>query len=567
MQNMKKIAIILLTVCTAVSILSSCNKDVNIVSGNETNIQTYTLTLPASKAPSTKALVLEGGELKSVWGENDVVNVYKSSTLIGTLSPQTTGEAYAVLSGTLTGDINIGDWIDLEFKGNFASQDGSLDNVADWMKAWFQVGSIDNNRVIVPADGECSKDGIVTFRNWTSIVRFNLKKKSDNSNLSASKMVIKTTNRGLEGSSSNMLTVIPGGSASSMYVAIANLYEGTAASDDYEIFVNASDGIYSCKATGKTFAQSQFYDITLKLSTHAYRLAGEPASVFTKEWNTEESANDLTYDSASGLYKINYEDVPGGVESIAFKVLTDEQYPAGDNYVVSEFCNGYSRTFTVTYDPITVTTNHLLGQNTSPYKIYVKDEELAVATKWGSTRSIWCEYDFIELDDVDGYNCFSIPHAIVDGSAHDLYYKGENNCEVKLSISPSAETKDYLYKTNGFELVPSDGSYTSEKRVWVQTNREDVYAHMWENNNNSNSTAWGTCLMTTDDAKYDGRKWYYAPIASGRDRLILSWAGRGENDKQRVSYNISASQNYYYYVTYYSDSESWYGQLFTGGWE
>ena len=246
----------LVTLLASMSLFFSCNQKQDTTIDQTPGLQTYTLTLSATKTPSTKELVLSGSTLNSVWGANDEVEVLygEPKVNVGTLRPLSTGSATAVLSGTITASISPNDWVDLQFKGDFTAQDGSLEKVADWMKAWFQVESIDANKVIVPkaSVGTADADGNVLFNNWTSIVRFNLKKKSDDSNLSASKMIIKTANHNLEGGSSNMLTVSVNGSASTLYVAVAHLdSNGDPQSDNYQIFVNTSDGVYSCSHTGK----------------------------------------------------------------------------------------------------------------------------------------------------------------------------------------------------------------------------------------------------------------------------------------------------------------------------
>ena len=221
----------------------------------------------------------------------------------------------------------------------------------------------------------------------------------------------------------------------------------------------------------------------------------------------------------------------------------------------------------------------------SPYHLNVRDEELAAATslQWSTGRTIYIGgYDLSSLGTVTvggkTYNQFYIPKDCVTKST-DVYYKGQNGCEVKLTFTPAKGTKEYNYKTDGFEIIPEDSYYTSEKRVWVQSNIDTsinhLWAHMWENGNESNnSTIWGDgCSMTATESKYDGKTWYYSAIGAGRNRLIVSWGERWDNgaasgtaEARRFSATIDPSKNQYYYATY-NDSKYYYGQLFASGWE
>lgn len=574
---MKKSLISIYAIAATLFFFSSCGKEQTTPTEQHTSEpQTYTLTISATKAPSTKSYDLDGSTLNTVWDEGDVVTVLhgEPKVAVGTLTPISCGESTTTLSGTINANISVGDWIDLWIGNGLDNQDGTLEtlnsNQSDRAKAWFQVKEIDESKKIVP-------DGDVSFNNWQAVVKFTVKN-GDNL-LPVSKMVIKAANGNLEGGDGHELTITPSPSSPSsvLFVAIDN---STQTDDNYEIRVQASDGWYSLPATDKNFERGHYYDVTLKVTKEGsltLTVAGTPASVFGTEWATNVAANDLSYDAVTGNYKLELT-VPGDINYIQLKVVANHnwgtEWPSDKNYVVEGFsANGYSKTLTITYNPRNNAISHTLVQNESPYTLYVKDEELATAAKWGSSRECWSGegYQFNQKDDVDGYKCFAIPHAIADGESHDLYYLGDNGCEVKLDSFASTSETNY-FKTNGFEIVPSNDSYTSEKRVWVQTNLSTIYAHMWQSSNSSNSTDWETCQMSTNYSKYDGRYWYYSPISTGWDKLILSWADRNDpgnnaDGPQRVHYDISASQNYYYYVTYNSDSDYYYGSLFSGGWE
>lgn len=319
---MKKIILVLSSLLASAFVFSSCDQDKNMSSEQPVVEQkTYTLTIGASKSNLTKALQLDGNTLNAVWGAGEVVKVYARSNQVGTLSPLTTGSASAVLSGTvsLPGDFRTNDeYIDLVFGGDLSGQDGSLANIRDWAKAWFQVERIEGS-VIVPK-------GDVVFNNWTSIVRFNIKK--GGSDLNVSQMVIRTTTGEPAGSTDKKITVTPTPAASTLYVSLANYSGDDPIADTFEILVtDASDGaIYSCIATGKTFLRGSFYDITLNVSRPTFTVAGSSTKAFKTAWAPTLSDNDLDYNDGTGLYSKSF-DV--NQETVEFKVVRNHSWDSG----------------------------------------------------------------------------------------------------------------------------------------------------------------------------------------------------------------------------------------------
>ena len=308
---------------------------------------------------------------------------------------------------------------------------------------------------------------------------------------------------------------------------------------------------------------------------HTYTVAGDQVSVFggSATWDATLTANDLVYSSATHLYSKTFT-VPASIDAVTFKVAQDHAWTnswgsGSGNYTATKDHTGYDATLTVNFNENTGAVSHSYSYS-SDYILHVKQEELAAATttKWGTNRSVWCTKDFIQLADADGYKRFMIPQTLIDAT-NDLYYKGENGCEVKLSFSPVTATTNYYYKTNGFEIVPETGSYTSEKRVWVQSNLvETLYAYMWQSDNESNNNGWDTCAMQSNGAKYDSKPWYYRVIPASTDKLIISWGGRSEgneNERTVTPFTIDSSKSQYYYVTY-NNNTYYKGQIFATPW-
>ena len=89
----------------AIIVLASCTKEEDYRSSNGR----YTLTVSASKALVSKALSLSGSTLSASWTQGDVVEVYKGSDKIGTLTAQSSGASHTavVCGGTSDGDGNV----------------------------------------------------------------------------------------------------------------------------------------------------------------------------------------------------------------------------------------------------------------------------------------------------------------------------------------------------------------------------------------------------------------------------------------------------------------------------
>ena len=154
--------------------ISSCSEKESI----ENNISyqsTYTISVNASKSMGsmTRALSLDDKTLNTYWGDGEVVYVYNTEgTNIGTLTPNTTGSASTVLTGTITTTgLSVNNQLTLSFPRttiNYSGQDGTLSSIAskyDYAQANVTIKSINGNN-ITTSDAN--------FENQQAIVKFTL---------------------------------------------------------------------------------------------------------------------------------------------------------------------------------------------------------------------------------------------------------------------------------------------------------------------------------------------------------------------------------------------------------
>lgn len=382
---MKKVLYSLSAILFAAAAFTSCSKENDAPVEQTSELKTYTLTIEAAKSVDTKQLVLEGSTLNAVWAAGEVVKVYKGSSEIGTLSPTTTGSASTVLTGTVTvAGLATEDWIDLVFGGDLSAQDGSLANVKDWAKAWFQVGSIEGTAIVPKADSGCADaSGNVSFNNWTAIVRFNVKK--GGANLNVSDLTVRTASGDPAGSVEKKLTITPASATNSLFVSLSNYSGDTPVEDDYEILVtSAEDGlVYTCTAEDKTFLRGKYYDITLNVTTPVYSAVGGPDGVFsTTAWTPSATSGDLVYDGGTGLYSKSF--TVASATTVEFKVVRNHAYASGSwpasNYQVVFPSNG---TITVFFDPLT---NEVTATSSTVYTVAGTSSQAGVfSVDWAPT--------------------------------------------------------------------------------------------------------------------------------------------------------------------------------------
>ena len=224
----------------------SCEKENTPVDG------TFTLTVDASKegTKGTKQLGLDGSTLNATWAAGEQVKVYKGETLLGTLTPQTTGSAHTKLSGTLEGTIAVGDVLTLKFLSpDYGSQDGTLAYIAancDYAVATVTVSGFSGD-----ATKTIETTGHANFVNQQAIVKFSLKDTS-NADISATQLVVN------DGATD--YTINRASAASEIYVAIPGFNGQTV-----RLTATVGSVAYTYEKSGATFTNGQYYEITVKM--------------------------------------------------------------------------------------------------------------------------------------------------------------------------------------------------------------------------------------------------------------------------------------------------------------
>ena len=231
------------------AVLFSCAKEMeDPVQPTQKKAQTYTLSVTAGKGerPDTKALHLEGNQLKATWAAGEVVSVYKADALLGTLTAQADGKS-TTLSGQISGDIKKDDVLTLKYLSpDYASQDGTLDYIAahcDYAVA---------NVTITNVAGASVTATSATFANQQAIVKFMLRNSDNSADLEAKPLTIVLPDQ--------TITVTPASASSEMFVAIPAL-----ASQALSLKAAVGNNLYIKDIASATLEAGKYYNITVKL--------------------------------------------------------------------------------------------------------------------------------------------------------------------------------------------------------------------------------------------------------------------------------------------------------------
>lgn len=204
-----------------------------------------TLTVEAGMSDNiTRALEeAEGGTtLAATWAEGDEVKVYEGETLLGTLRPQTTGNATTKLTGVLDAAPSAsGVTLTLKYKEpDYSGQNGTLANISSNYNYCVATTTVTQS-------GSQYSGSAANFVSQQAIVKFTLKKKSDESVIKATTMNIKYGETALN------MTLTPNN--------YGIYYIATPACDNKTFQVSVSDGTksYIIEAPSTTFAAGSFY--------------------------------------------------------------------------------------------------------------------------------------------------------------------------------------------------------------------------------------------------------------------------------------------------------------------
>ena len=232
-----------LVILTATGITMAACSDDNDVTTSEGK-KTFTLTVEATNGCSdlTRALTEESDALKATWTTGDIVNVYDGDTKLGTLTAQSTASKTR-LSGQITAPSNP--TLTLKYQEtNYSNQDGTLATIGtshNYCLATTTVTKIGDNY----------SGSAATFASQQAIVKFTLKKKSDNSAIKATTMDIRYT-----GNSSTILslTSLTANNNGVYYIAIPPT------NNNRNLTLTVNDGTrYEIETPSTTFEAGKYY--------------------------------------------------------------------------------------------------------------------------------------------------------------------------------------------------------------------------------------------------------------------------------------------------------------------
>lgn len=248
---------------------TACSSD-DIIADEPANdvdeLKTYTMTVEASKGEefATRALALDGNMLNATWKAGEEVTVYnvtKSQELGGKLVAQSDG-ASTTLEGTLTGDIEQGDELTLNFLSpDYDGQKGTLEYIAahcDYAKASVIVAGIES--------GEVKTTGIATFENQQAIVKFKMKDNINQWEVYSKQLMVYDGTKIYNVTSSSWME--------EFYVALPNI-------SNKDIILYADDGYdkYGYHKSGVTFENGKYYEITVKMKVGKRGLDMNPGDI------------------------------------------------------------------------------------------------------------------------------------------------------------------------------------------------------------------------------------------------------------------------------------------------
>ena len=261
----------------------------------------------------------------------------------------------------------------------------------------------------------------------------------------------------------------------------------------------------------------------------------------------------VTYDGYGlwGIEADNYSHEPlSGGAGTNPAIVSDQDVPelAADGYKVSlTTTQNTDGTWTTVYTVVPV------------YRLYVLDSKVATGnnTGWGTDRTIWYSNDASNIAKegtktigTSTYNYFTLTNDVV-GSTIDVYYKGENNCETKITLTVSSATHDYYFRTDGINVLAVTTPASPEEfpatasRIYVRSSVTDLKCHMW---GGATQTTWPGNAFTATSAKQYGDLWYYVEIPDGTTSFIInSPGGDWQTSNLTLSAYAAGDGNYYMY--------------------
>lgn len=293
---------VLLAIATGTAACSGDDELDEPTTGTEETLQTYTLTVEATKGDdATRALSIDGtGALNATWTEGDEVtvtkDVYGTTQQYGTL--KATNVSADGKSCTLTGeltisslqDLSVNDVLTLQYlNGNYPSQKGTLEYIAAKCDVAMATVTVTDKQFIDPS--LASQGGTVysttpaDFQNQQAIVKFSLKK-PDGTALAADYLTVKYD--------SKTYKVTPDAPASDLYVAIPG------GSGMVTLTATTIDNIYTYERTDVTFGNGQYYAVGVKMQEKA---ATKDLSTLTGNYTANDG--EILTGTLGGNYKVS----------------------------------------------------------------------------------------------------------------------------------------------------------------------------------------------------------------------------------------------------------------------
>lgn len=234
----------ILLVLGVVALMASCRK------AEEPSLEhIYHFSVEAG-TPLTKALNLQGNELKVSWSTTESVVVLKGDTPVGTLHPTTDG-ASAMLTGTITGDFAEDDLLTLWFPGptvDYSGQKGTLEDIAskyDFASATVRITDVSGDK-ITAVDSQTG--GPALFENQQAIVKFTL------NGLPASALTVL-----VEGS--DAIVVKPNSPTDELFVALPGFSNKTVT-----LSATVGGSLYQCIKKNVNFGNGEYHVISVRMS-------------------------------------------------------------------------------------------------------------------------------------------------------------------------------------------------------------------------------------------------------------------------------------------------------------
>lgn len=249
------VAAVLLAACSADSVL-----------GEKAQDGFFELTVNAVKGEgevTTRGLELSGKTLNAIWSSDDRVAALTDdwSSVVGTLTPSTTGTATTVLKSAMTTAVGKDTHLHLLFPRStwdYTGQDGSLAGLNAFDYALADV-------VVQRATATTIHASDAVFSNQQAVVRFILTDQNGSA-INASSLTIhdasgKLVQRVSAGTDQyGDLTISPKAAANEFYTAIRGVN-----SSDLTLTATVGTDTYTCSKTGLTFVNSHYYACTVKM--------------------------------------------------------------------------------------------------------------------------------------------------------------------------------------------------------------------------------------------------------------------------------------------------------------